>query len=210
MVTIEDINYIKKNHPKLHIKYRNNDLYIIGEFEMKARFKNETLEDSFFLEFSIPASYPNDFPKVKSLDEKISTTYHTNPDGCLCLGTEANIYEIFNKERTLKNFMENILIHFLYRFSYIKKNDKEPYRDKSHGIEGVLEYYFEKFETRNKNIVLKILGNYLGLLRFNKKWCYCKSGKKYKNCHFLKINELFELVPKKVLEDDYNRIRKKL
>ena len=67
MVTIEDINYIKKNHPKLHIKYRNNDLYIIGEFEMKARFKNETLEDSFFLEFSIPASYPNDFPKVKSL-----------------------------------------------------------------------------------------------------------------------------------------------
>lgn len=28
MVTIEDINYIKKNHPKLHIKYRNNDLYL--------------------------------------------------------------------------------------------------------------------------------------------------------------------------------------
>jgi hypothetical protein len=89
----------------------------------------------------------------------------------------------FSEDPSLKGFVRNCLVPYLYSFSYYIRYGNLPFGELSHGIQGIYEYYSELFLIQDKNSILKLLkilagDNYRGHLP-----CPCGSGKRLRSCH---------------------------
>jgi hypothetical protein len=58
---------------------------------------------------------------VWEIGGKIGKEYHHFFDGTLCLGTYIEVYRKFSPSPNIRNFIESLLIPYLYRYSYIQK-----------------------------------------------------------------------------------------
>lgn len=58
---------------------------------------------------------------------------HHNPDGTLCLEAPLTVHEVFRANETLINFVDNLLVPYLYIHSYYLKYGKLPFGEHAHG-----------------------------------------------------------------------------
>ncbi len=203
---INEMQYIRRNYPKLHFSIEEDILYLKGEFEFVAVFNKVEIKDSYEVEIKFPFNYPKEIPSVKEVAGKIPKDYHTNPDGNLCLGVETDLYLIFQNNRSIENFFEKILIHYFYRYSFIKKYNKEPFEDYSHGTKGKIEFYRKHFKTENIDIIKIMLINILRKKYSKNKKCICGSNKKLRKCHGNRVKSIIKKVPKDIIEIDYKEV----
>lgn len=196
---VEDV----QKYPGLDIQWKNNKLYVVGIYIFTGIFNNISCSDKFSLEIEIPDNFPVLMPIVDEIGNKIPSNYHKNSSTTLCLGTSIELYQIYNRDKSFSNFMENIVNPYLYRWLYIMKFHSEPWPDRSHGKKGILEGYSEILNVEpNKHIISEFLLILIdGNARLNKK-CPCGSGKKVKHCHLQLLNKLIFQIPKIVFQTD--------
>ena len=112
----------------------------------------------------------------------------------------------FGKKKTVGGFIDNLLVPFLYRFSYIQKYNEEPFPDRAHGLKGIIDFYIQEFNCNNFDAVI----NFLIVLSKKKirghHRCPCGSGKLIRNCHKKKIDELSKF-PKKIFKNDLRQFQ---
>ncbi len=160
---------------------------IRGKLSFSASFQNNTtITDTFLVMITLPYDYPQSPPFVQETGGRIPADFHQNPDRTLCLGIPIELRQRFKREPTLLAFVKNLLIPYLYSYSYFEKYGKLPFGEFAHGGRGIREYYQELFKTDDIYIVLELLkimaeGSYKG-----HHICPCGSGKILRNCHNLK------------------------
>jgi len=142
--------------------------------------------ESFEIRILLPNAYPNGFPIVFAVDDKIEKTedYHISKDGVICV---EHTY-VANKLASAGVRLYDFIYYYLPKyFSWVllKQNGfTENLQEWAHQSKGTLQMYETLLNTSEKETIKRFLEKYLKtvkVLRNDK--CYCGSGEKIKKCH---------------------------
>jgi hypothetical protein len=169
----------------------HNDIPILkGTYHFEEEYRDEYFKDSFKLEIYFPPDYPEKTPLVKELDNKIPSTFHRNPDGCLCLCTPVEQCLVFSKEPTLENFIKNLLNPYLLCWLWYQRKNKMPWGERKHGIMGLIESYQELLKLIDIKHTIQFMVEFIKNRIHHTQNCPCGSGLSFKRCHGNIILEL--------------------
>jgi len=197
-MNIEELSeLVNQQFAELTEKYRGlccekdrSHISVSGNLSFLAHYNGISIEDEYTVEITVPEGYPQILPTAKEIGGRIPKDFHTYPDKTLCLGSPIETKMKFRNRETLLGFVEDLLIPFLYGYSYREKCGEMPYGELSHGMNGIVEAYKGLFQIDDDLAVmafLKILAddNYRGHIS-----CPCGSNVKLRNCHGNIIREL--------------------
>ncbi|WP_031482027.1 SEC-C domain-containing protein [Maridesulfovibrio frigidus] len=183
-------------HKRLSLKQDAGELFqVVGDIGFSSTVGGVSIKDRYQIEIHIPLEYPDHLPVVREVGGRISKDFHINPDGTLCLAAEIEVKRRFVKRPTLKHFIEDLVIPFLFQHSFFAKYGKMPFGELSHGAKGTTEFYCDFFEVEDEVtalVLLKVIAenNYRGHHQ-----CPCGSGRLLRKCHGAKLLELMTLKP---------------
>ncbi|MGF1587183.1 MAG: SEC-C domain-containing protein [Bacteroidales bacterium] len=148
--------------------------------------------DSYRILIKPTPKYPNRFPLVFEIDERIpkNIDWHVFPDGHCCIMTIPEEILICKKGLRLHSFIENQVIPFFFNQKY---RELHGYflKERPHGVAGNAQFFIELFKTQDIQIVLKGLDYIRHRNEPNRvSLCFCGSGKKYRKCHRSAYREL--------------------
>lgn len=193
-----------KEYPDLNLKWgEGSSAEIFGRISFVAKYFSVTIQDEYQIKFLVSEEFPHIPPEAWETGGKIRKSYHhLFKDGRLCVGVETEVRRLFRKNPTLINYVEKILIPYLFSYSYYEQYRRMPYGDRSHGEAGIVEFYKELFKVGD---LLSLLG-FLKILAENNyrghHKCPCCSGHKLRSCHGpLLLEMLKEADAKEYLED---------
>lgn len=155
-------------------------------------YKGRTIEDEFQVELRIPPDYPASPPDVYEIAGRLDGFDHLFDSKKLCLGAPIEVRMRFAKRPNLLRFTEDLVVPFLFSFSYKARYGKMPFGELAHGTAGILDYYNSFFETPTERTML-LLKYLAGRERDGSEilgMCPCGSGRKLKRCHGRKLNVL--------------------
>ncbi|MDP8226168.1 MAG: hypothetical protein P9L89_00795 [Candidatus Celaenobacter polaris] len=205
-------NFNVKNKSSLRFINNNNEIILTGKLRFTAIYKNDFLEDEYNVEIHFPENYPSEFPFVKEVDNKIDKNYHHSYNKeydkrFLCLATDSELSLKFSKDPCLRNFFKNCLIPYLYIHSFkTKYNKNSEMEERPHGVDGILNFYYNYFDVQTPQIVLKFLYYCFNTSKITENTqCPCGSNISLMKCHYFKLVELNQ-ANIKYIYSDYNKI----
>lgn len=180
-----DIEKALKCYPFLTLKVTDGIPFIQGAFIAYDKTSKTEIEDYDVLIW-FTKKYPYNFPIVIETSGKIPNdlSRHVKGNGTLCFANLQDELSACRNGISFTWFLDEILNTHLCR-EYVKEKTKNyPTGERSHGIEGVWEGYYDILCTTDKTKVLEELDLILNHKRTNRNdLCYCNNGKKYKYCH---------------------------
>lgn len=191
---IQEFQFVKDKYKGLSISENEEGGFLIkGLLEFSGSFNEISIEDSYFIEIVIPLDYPNHLPKVFEYEGRIPGSFHHYSDGSLCLGPPLKLKIQFSECASLLFFIEEILLSYLYSYSFLEKYGHLPFDQYSHDGKGLYEYYKEFFKIEEIGIIVRLLKMierhaYRGHLL-----CPCGSKRKVRNCHGKILLQILEL-----------------
>jgi len=205
-ILLKETAILKKRYGGLHLKFRNGETLLVGELNFTATWQQKTISDSYIIEIRFPDDYPDTPPKVVEIGGKIEKGHHKYYDETLCLGVPVEIYLKFNKYKNILFFVEELVIPYLYAYSYKTEMGKMPW-DERHGDVGIFQYYIELFKTLDLSAILALLkiiieGDYQGNLP-----CPCGERKTLNECHGEAVFSLWQ-VPRNYMLVEYNTLER--
>lgn len=193
--------YIADKFPDLHYQIKEGYVIIIGLLNFTTLYAEKELSDSYKICIEFPHNYPEETPVAVELEGKISKDFHTFSNQTLCLGTPMEIRSIFNKERTIKNFLENLLLPYLFQFSYKTKYGKLPIGERSHGMPGIYEFYKEKIGIANETSIIRFLSDLRDKKLKGHHLCPCGSNIIFRKCHWTFAENLL-ILPTSIIDKE--------
>ena len=144
--------------------------------------------DSYSLRIDLNSIGSNGWPRVYEVGGRHQATsikhnvdaidLHFFPDGSCCLGIR------FSPERflTVERLMDELVIPFLYRLSYVDRNGllaarRDLWGEYPHGDDGIRQYMSEMLDMASRDPGRNEL-------------CPCGSGRKFKRCHLDDVEAL--------------------
>jgi hypothetical protein len=170
-------------YPDLVLEYKEGTWVIKGSLDFCATYEKIKIKESFQVEILISRKYPEILPIARETGGIIPRTFHRYEDDTLCLGAPSAIKIKFSEKPSLLGFVDNLLIPFLFSFSYWKENGVMPYGELSHGGKGLTEYYTNYFGVHSESVILAFLAM-LALDKYRGHHdCPCGSGQIIRQCH---------------------------
>jgi hypothetical protein len=205
---------IEEAYPNLHFREKNGLVCIKGSFPV---IHDDKILDRFSIEIIIPRNYPDSVPIVRETEGRIPriADRHMNEKGEACLFLPDQRWEAWPKGSSFLSFLQVPVHNYFLGQCLFEKEGEWPFGQWGHGIEGILEYYSQIFETKDGDIII----NYLDCLskpKIKGHWdCPCGSGKRLRDCHLNKLTDLRQNIPLenirkslKILVDTKNLILK--
>ena len=198
---LDQISELQARHPNLEaVGLPSGDLRIHGSVGFSVEHNSHTIEDSYDLRLDIPREYPAGPPFVYETGGKIPDDFgHFMADGRFCLGAPVEVRHRFARHKSLLRFVEELVIPFLFSYSYKRDHGAMPYGERSHGPIGLIEYYNEFFETGpipTMRLLKCLADNFAPPLMA----CPCGSDKKLKECHGPRLDEIRPYQPTESFE----------
>jgi hypothetical protein len=193
--------YIAENFPDLHYHIEEGFVIIKGEINFTTSYAEKEISDSYKICIEFPHNYPEETPVALELQGKIPSEFHTFSNKILCLGTPMEIRSIFNKERTINNFLENLLLPYLFQYSYKSKYGELPIGERSHGMPGIYEFYKEKIGIYNETSIIRFLSDLRDKKLKGHHLCPCGSNVLFRKCHWTLAENLLKL-PTSMIEKE--------
>lgn len=175
-----------KAHPGLRYIGKVKDLFkFSGNFYLTD--PNGDLIESFEIVILIGKAYPNTFPLVCLLDDKIEKVddYHMDKSGFICLEHTYVINALVSGGLRLYDFINYYLPKY-FSWALVKKyGDAEMLQEWAHKEGGNRQVYETLLATTDKEWIKLFLENYIKAVDIRRNdLCYCANGKKLKNCHY--------------------------
>ncbi|MCC7515213.1 MAG: SEC-C domain-containing protein [Bacteroidia bacterium] len=208
-----DIEKGIRKYPSLQFEMQKGLPIVKGTFIAHDK-KSKTEIESYEVLIGFPQKYPYVFPLVIETSKKIPRELdrHVKSDGTLCLGNWQDELSVCKNGITFTYFLDEVLNTHLCREYVKEKTNKYPTGERSHGMEGIWEGYYEILQTTDKEKVLTELGLILNHKSIGRNApCYCNSGKKYKACHekvepdILKVGRNIVIGIMGALKSDYEK-----
>lgn len=184
-----DWEQIVNEYPGLSLSQGAGGVSLIGTLEFNAKYNDVPIEDSYNVKITFH-NYPESVPIAIEIGNRIqkSTENHISSDGTLCLGNRLECYERF--DHNLSNFMRNILIPFLYANSFKEKYGKYPWCQLAHFSLGISEYYQEKFNLTETELVTLFNNVNKFFTTKGHHRCLCGKNVKFRNCCRSKLESI--------------------
>lgn len=201
-----EIQPVSREFPSLKSKFDNGVCEIQGILPIVDG--NGFKHDEYEVRIMIPSNFPKVMPLLFEIGGKIKPTpeFHINPDGSCCLTVPAKEAIILRNGLTIVDFIKKHAIPFLANHTYKQRFGEYAAGEYGHGINGVVEFYFEVFNSNNLRIVIDGLeASIFSKVPDRNSPCFCRSGKKYKKCHLNSLDTL-ALVSKDILIKDLKSI----
>jgi len=141
--------------------------------------------DSYSIKIEVTDGYPNKLPLVYETAQRIpiNIDWHVFPDGHCCIVTPPEEFLICKKGVTLEKFIIKYVLPYFYNQLF---RELKGYflNERSHGNEGIREFFLSKFNTQDSKKVSQWL-LYVAKKKEPERTaeCFCGSGKKYRKCH---------------------------
>lgn len=129
--------------------------------------------------------YPNSFPWVYETGGRIPVNidWHVFPDGHCCIKAFPEEILLCKNGITLYWFIKEQVIPYFFNQKYRELHGFFLH-ERSHGKRGDLEFFEQHFNTKDINLVLKLLNEAQKVSeRKSNSKCLCGSGRKFKKCH---------------------------
>lgn len=121
-----------------------------------------------------------------------------------------------SKKTTLIDFIRGPIYDFFVSQTYFDLTRKGfgkgvwLYGERGHGIVGRLEFYQEQLAVKDGKYIGKAL-EYILKKDLKGHWdCYCGSGKRLRDCHYINLQVIRDFVPRKVVVDFLAETRKQV
>ncbi len=210
----QEVEDFLKIQPEMKLRPVINDEYCLeGTFCFHFSYNSEKICDCYELEILIPIAFPNITPEVKEIGNRIERLCdnHIDTKGKLCLGSPITVQMIIQKGKTLKNFIDNVVVPFLAATTYRSRYGKKLiFGELNHGVTGLVDDYKNLFGLPDKESIRRaiwLLGTKKRIA--NKSVCPCGCGNKLANCTFhIKINEFRKIAPRKWFKEHLNDFEK--
>ncbi|MBK7440151.1 MAG: SEC-C domain-containing protein [Chitinophagales bacterium] len=144
------------------------------------------LIESFEIVILIGKAYPNVFPIVVLIDDKIEKNEdnHMSVDGIICFEHDYITNAISKSGLRLYDFANYYLPKYFSWVLVKKYGAAQNLQEWAHGDEGTKQFYETLLGTTNKNTVRLFLENYCKAPKINRNdKCFCGNEKKLKHCH---------------------------
>lgn len=199
----EEKKLILETFPSLKYRESEDIVYLSGKLQI-------TNFSVFTIEIKFPNDYPLALPEIKETSKKIPALHdrHINNDNTCCIGMPAVMYQELGTEYTIIDYIEKFVIPFFVNQIHFEIYGEWSNGEYSHGIQGILEYYQEVFNTMGKKTILKFLKITTRATSKQYKSCPCGSGKIFKVCHYEQLLLVTQTVPLKQLKSDYAKLRR--
>ncbi len=181
----KDIQSALIKYPALRLYENGGKLHVEGKFIACGRKPDVEIE-KYEVRIEFPPRYPWQFPNVEETSLKIPRigSRHIKQDNTLCFANMQDDFTTCRNGISFQFFLEEILNPHLCREYVKEKTGHYPTGERSHGIDGTWEGYFDIFKTEDKNEILRQLKLILYHQPLGRNApCYCNSGKIYKVCH---------------------------
>lgn len=190
-IVIEQMEEVQAEHPGLElICDANGGLCVRGPIGFTMDYNDHVIEDTYDIELAIPGDFPNSPPTVKETASAIPDGFHQfESSGMLCLGAPVDVSRHFAQHRRLIGFINDQVIPYLYSYSCYRDHGVLPHGELDHGPSGLLDYYMEHFGA-SAFTTLKLLRCLADGVAPPIGPCPCGSGRRLRNCHGPKLDEL--------------------
>ena len=201
----EVMQQVEAAYPDLHFVVHNNVVFLSGSFPLK---DGERIVDRYSIEVAFPPNYPCDLPLVWEIGGRIPRTAdrHIYTNGATCLFVLDERAWICPEGTSLLDFLNGPVRNFFLGQSLFEIDGVWPFGQRSHGVQGILEFYAERLDTNDKSVIIR----YLDVLRkkdLKGHWrCPCGSGKRLRKCHMKLVVELHEKIPHTVALQSWQRM----
>ena len=177
------LNGLIEFQPLLDIQRSKDITEVSGKYQINELVYKERFFDNFDVKIIIASNYPKTIPQVFVFGSRLEKCEHRNKNDLLCLETEHTLKAFLKQKPSLKEFLQKFLTPFFLGYVYFEKYGKYLFGERGHGDIGIIEMYQERFDTKDRKLVLDLLEivarkKYRGHLL-----CPCKSGKRIRNCH---------------------------
>lgn len=188
----EDKNAMLNAHRGLRYIGKNKDYYKFrGSFYLTN--PQGDLIESFEIGIFIGKDYPNTFPIVILLDDKIEKIEdnHISEKGLICFDHDYTTNAIAKNGLRLYDFANYYLPKYFSWVLVKKYGDTQKLQEWAHGKDGTKQFYENLLGTTDKNTIYLFIENYCKALKIHRNdKCYCGSGKKIKRCHIEAVQYL--------------------
>lgn len=191
-----DFQAILSEYPdlRLHEVEGTCNLALVGAFPVRLRTGEEV--GRFILNIRIPTNSSTGIPTVWETGGRIrrDRDHHCSEDGSLCVFLREERFLHYPIGSAVISFLRGPLNSYLFGQLYFEEFNRWPpaFSEWKHGVLGRAEFYREHFgiPQANADSLIRMLtvvkkGSYRRNLP-----CPCGSGRKTKNCHWIKLHEL--------------------
>ena len=204
---------VANQYKGLRHRIEHNQFIVFGAWPVYGDSNRQKWLEDFLIKIIFPDNYPDDLPKVYETGNRIkikNADTHFDPDGSACLFYPTERYLHFPKDKPfqLKKFLDEPVRSFFFSQLYYIYHNKWTFGQRSHDINGLLEFYEEKLNIPcdQKNIS-KVL-SYLLKPQIKGHWpCPCGNDK-LRKCHVENFRDLNNKIPKESIKKDINFLEK--
>lgn len=169
--------------PTLHVVIENAVVFIRGALHLPEGI------DYYSIEVELLADYPKSVPLVREIGGRITRNgdRHIWTNGTCCLFVAEDTWKYYPKGTTIVDFIEKVVTAHFINQTHFELTGKWLWGERSHGLDGILEFYKEELKTDDLVLIYKFI-EHLAKVNVKKYWlCYCGSKKKFQHCHFRQL-----------------------
>jgi hypothetical protein len=170
----------------------NGWIRIAGVLTFSLQYQDlECIADSYTISLEIPEEFPRRLPMARETAGRIPKSFHTDPNGTLCLGSPTRLQLALGVAPTLPRYVKKCVLPFLYSFSYFQRHGVLPFGQLDHGSNGIRHDYADLFGVTSEHAAQEMVR--LASLRkrhANKHMCSCGTLFRVGRCHHGQINRL--------------------
>lgn len=186
---------VRPAYPTLQFYPDDEVVYVRGIFPLTD--EGQTL-DQFSIEIELPRYNPDEIPILREVGGRIPRTedYHINGlSGDVCLFVPDERWRVYPWGSTLLDFLNVPVRNYFIGFCLVEMGEPWPFGQRSHGAEGIFEYYGELLGTDDRQTLVRYI-ECLSKPTLKGYWdCPCGSGKQIRKCHFPLLNDLRAKIP---------------
>lgn len=206
-ILAKDIDATLECYPELQLISNKKNTFLKGIYTIKDNLG--IVQGEYEIAIIIPKKYPNEFPMLYELSQKIMPRVdnrHIDTNGLACVEIDQNIVLKSKKGITIKEFIEKYVHrYFCWQLRY-DAGDRDGLEEWAHYDKGTLQFYREKLQLDAIESIIEILKVLCeNSLPQRNDPCICCSNQKYKYCHQNLIEEIIDLGMER-LKKDYNTL----
>ena len=193
------VSDLQRRHPALRLlHYTHSDrLLVEGPIGFRGECNSRTVEERYRISLVIPQNYPRSPPLAFETGGRIPSDYeHLMQAGNLCLGTPLEVDLRFALGRTLLRFVEDLVIPYLFGYSYFEQYGEMPFGERCHSPEAYLQSYQEHFgvEAAEATLLLRLLAG-------------GRASKRQLDCYGADVQRLHTLLPRHCFGAEFKHVK---
>jgi hypothetical protein len=163
----------------------NGNCYLYGEIEILDLIDGK-LWETYLIEVRYSEGFPYRFPKVYEKSNKIPKIpdWHVNLDGTCCIKVHPEELLICREGISIERFLEEQALPYFYNQTHRKIEGYYVNGERSHGAEGIAEFYSDELHTNDINTIIRCLNFIATRPRPSRtSSCFCGKKTKFRKCH---------------------------